>query len=79
MSISGKWKLCVDTKRLCCAHDEAGHTLYKTLALSIWMKQLPPWTIVCKTQIALVFCNIFKAASFSCYVIVTTKHFELMY
>ena len=38
-----------------------------------WVKQLPPCTIVCKTQIALIFKNIFKAASLSCYLIVIVK------
>ena len=33
--------------------DEAVHILYKSLALSIWMKQLPLYTIVCETQVAL--------------------------
>ena len=39
--------------------DEAVHILYKPLSLSVWMKQLPPYTIGCKTQIALIFKNIF--------------------
>ena len=43
------------------------------------MKQLKPRTIACKTQIALIFLNIFKAASLSCYIIVATKIIELMY
>ena len=38
-----------------------------------WMKQLPTYTIGCKTQIALIFKNIFKAASLSCYLIVIVK------
>ena len=38
-----------------------------------WMKQLPPYTIGCKTQIALIFKNEFKAASLSCYLIVIVK------
>ena len=42
------------------------------------MKQLPPYTIGCKTQINLIFKNIFKAASLSCYIIVTVKIFELL-
>ena len=29
--------------------DEAVHILYKPLPLSVWMKQLPPYTIGCKT------------------------------
>ena len=37
------------------------------------MKQLPPYTIGCKTQIALIFKNEFKAASLSCYLIVIVK------
>ena len=41
------------------------------------MKQLPPHTIGCKTQIALIFKNVFKAASLSCY-IVKVKLFELL-
>ena len=53
--------------------DEAVHILYKPLPLSFWMKQLPPYTIGCKTQIALIFKNIFKAASLSCYLIVIAK------
>ena len=52
---------------------EAVHILYKPLTLSVWMKQLPPYTIGCKTQIALIFKNIFKAASLSCYLIVIVK------
>ena len=56
MSISGKSNLCLDTqKKLCCVDDEAAHILYNPLALSIWMKQLPPCTIVCKIQIAFFF------------------------
>ena len=42
-------------KKLCCVDDEAAHILYNPLALSIWMKQLPPCTIVCKIQIAFFF------------------------
>ena len=53
--------------------DEAVHILCKPLPLSVWMKQLPPYTIGCKTQIALIFKNIFKAASLSCYLIVIVK------
>ena len=53
--------------------DEAVHILYKPLSLSVWMKQLPPYTIGFKTQIALIFKNIFKAASLSCYLIVIVK------
>ena len=62
----------------CCAHDKAVHIFYKPLPLSIWMKQLPPYTIGCKTQIALIFWNIFKAASLSCYITVTMKILELL-
>ena len=58
--------------------DEAVHILYKLLPLSVWMKQLPPYTIVCKTQITLIFKNIFKAASLSSYIIVTAKNLELL-
>ena len=53
--------------------DEAVHILYKPLSLSVWMKQLPPYTIGCKTQITLTFKAIFKAASLSCYLIVIVK------
>ena len=53
--------------------DEAVHILYKPLSLSVWMRQLPPYTIGFKTQIALIFKNIFKAASLSCYLIVIVK------
>ena len=53
--------------------DEAVHISYKLLSLSVWMKQLPPYTIGFKTQIALIFKNIFKAASLSCYLIVIVK------
>ena len=35
--------------------DEAVHILYKPLPLPIWMKQVPSYTIGCKTQIALIF------------------------
>ena len=55
--------------------DEAVHILYKPLSLSVWMKQLPPYTIGCKTQIALIFKNIFKAASLNYYLIVIVKIF----
>ena len=57
--------------------DEAVHILYKPLPLSVWMKQLPPYTIGFKTQITLIFKNIFKATSLSCYIIVTVKILEL--
>ena len=40
------------------------------------MKQLPPYTIGCKTQIALIFKNIFKVASLSRYIILTVKILE---
>ena len=52
---------------------EAVHILYKPLTLSVWMKQLPWYTIVCKTQIALIFKNIFKAAILSYYLNVIVK------
>ena len=42
------------------------------------MKQLPPYTIGCKTQITLIFKSIFKTASLSCYIIVTVKNIELL-
>ena len=58
--------------------DEAFHILYKPLPLSVWMKQLPLYTIACKTQIVLIFWNILKAASWSCYIIVAVKIFELL-
>ena len=58
--------------------DEAIHILNKPLPLSVWMKQLPPYTIVCKTQITLIFKNIFKAASLICYTTVTVKILELL-
>ena len=48
-------------------------TSCKTFPLSVWMKQLSPYKIGCKTQIALIFKNIFKAASLSCYLIVIVK------
>ena len=35
--------------------DEAVHRLNEPLPLSVWMKQLPPYAIGCKTQIALIF------------------------
>ena len=43
------------------------------------MKQLPSYTIGCKTQIALIFQNKFMAASLSCYIIVTVKIIELIH
>ena len=43
------------------------------------MKQLPSYTIGCKTQIALIFQNTFMAASLSCYIIVTVKIIELIH
>ena len=52
---------------------EVAHILYKPFTLPVWMKQLPPYTISCKTQIALIFKNRFKAASLSCYLIVIVK------
>ena len=45
--------------------DEAVYILNKPLPLSVWVKQLPPYTIGCKTQIALVFKDISKAATIS--------------
>ena len=42
--------------------DEAVPILQKSLPLSVGMKQLPLYTIGCKTQIALIVVNIFKAA-----------------
>ena len=53
--------------------DEAVHILCKPLPLSVWMKQLSPYAIGSKTQIVLIFKNIFKAASLSCYLIVIVK------
>ena len=41
------------------------------------MKQPPPYTIGCKTQIALIF-NIFKAASLSSYITVAVKILQLL-
>ena len=76
MRIGVKSKICLDT--LSFVHDEAFHILYKPLPLSIWMKQLPLYPVGCKTQIALIFWNIFKAAVLRCYIIVTTKIFELL-
>ena len=49
--------------------DEAVHILNKALPLSVWMKQLPSYAIGCKTQIALIFKNIFKEAILTCYLI----------
>ena len=42
------------------------------------MKQLPSYIIGCKTQIVLIFENTFKAASLSCYIIVTVKVLEVI-
>ena len=42
------------------------------------MKQLRPYTVGCKTQIALILKNISKAASLSCYIILTVKILELL-
>ena len=53
--------------------DEAVHILYKSLPLSVWIKQPPPYKLGCKTQIALIFKNIFKAASLSCYLVLIVK------
>ena len=58
--------------------DEALLILCKPLPLSPWMEQLPLYTIGYKTQIALLFQNIFKTASLSCYIIVTVKIIELL-
>ena len=53
--------------------DEAVHLLCKPLPPLVWMKQPPSYTIGCKTQNALIFKNIFKTASLSCYLIVIVK------
>ena len=37
------------------------------------MKQLPPYAIGCKTQIALIFKSIFKVATLSCHLINSTN------
>ena len=37
------------------------------------MKQLPPYAVGCKTQIALIFKNIFKEAILTCYLIDNKK------
>ena len=58
--------------------DEAVHLLYKLWPLSVWMKQLPPCTIGCKTQITSISQNMFKVASLSCYITVTVKILELL-
>ena len=42
------------------------------------MKQIPQYTTGCKIQIALIFWNIFKAASLSCHIIVAMKVLELL-
>ena len=42
------------------------------------MKQLSPYTMSCKTQITLIFENIFKAASLSSYIILTVKILQLL-
>ena len=65
-------------KKIWCAHDEAVHILYRLLPLSILVKQLPPYTIDCRTQIAIISWNMFKAASLSYYLIVTMKILELL-
>ena len=52
---------------------QAVHILYKPWPLSVWMKQLPPYTKGCKTQITLIFKNVFKAARLSCYLILIVK------
>ena len=52
---------------------EAVHILYKTLPLSVWMKQLPTYSISFKNHIVLSFKNIVKTASVSCYLIAIVK------
>ena len=42
------------------------------------MKQPPPHTIGCKTQIALIFEYIFKTASLICYIIMAVKILKLL-
>ena len=42
------------------------------------MKQLALYTTGSRTQIALIFKNIFKAASLSCYITVTINVLELL-
>ena len=42
------------------------------------MKQLPPYAIGCKTQIALIFENVFKSASFNHCIILTVNILELL-
>ena len=72
-------KIRLDTqKKLCCAHAEGFHILHKTLILSIWMKQLPLYAIGGKTQIDLIFWNIIKTTSLSCYIIAIIKILELL-
>ena len=58
--------------------DEPVHILYKSLPLLVWMKQLRPYTIGCKTQVTLIFKNIYKAANLSCYITGTVKILELL-
>ena len=58
--------------------DEATHMLYKPRPLPVWMRQLPPYKNGSKNQIALIFKNIFKAASLSFYIIVTVRILELL-
>ena len=41
------------------------------------MNQLPSYRVDCKTHIVLIFKNVFKVASLSCYIIVTVKILEL--
>ena len=48
---------------------EAAHMLCKPLPLSVWIKQLRPYTRGCKTQITLISKNIFKAPGLSSYMI----------
>ena len=59
--------------------DEAIHILCNPLPQSVWIKQLPSYTIGCKTQIVLIFKNSFKAASLSWCTIVTVKVLELLH
>ena len=52
---------------------EAAHILYKPLPLSVWMKQLPTYTISFKNHIVLIFKNIVKTVSVSCCLIAIVK------
>ena len=53
---------------------EAVHILNKALPLSVWIRQLPLYAIGCKTKIDLIFGDIFKAASFCCYLIISKNY-----